>query len=176
MDFIFIDLNGHKNRLPVKWRPWLLLDPGNWRTCCNRNSPVVDFSDQRIVFSIRTSQNGSIVHCILPNWWQYRKYILFRNHSIRTSGHFSWRTFFRQRFKQNLFFRISTWQMMYIRFARREPASWLRSFVQWTCCHLSKIYTHKGFVFGGSSPSPGFWHPQSSCCLHYSFFTDVKEW
>ena len=50
--------------------------------------------------------------CCLPtrcrdnvfNWWQYTKYILFRNQYILISGHLSCRTVSRQRLKQNSFF------------------------------------------------------------------------
>ena len=131
----------------------------------------------RIVYSIGTSQKGSIMHFIQPNWWQYTKYILFRNHSVTTPGHLYYRTVFRQRLKQNLFSSMSTWQMMYVSIPGRQPASWLGSIYHWSrSCRLPILNTQKVFAVGGSSHAPGCWHPCSSCCLHYSFFTDVELW
>ena len=114
----------------------------------------------------------------LFNWWKCTKYILFRNHSIQTSGHLSCRTLFRQRLKQKLFLRMPTWQMMYLNMSGKQSASWLRSIAPWIrSSHLAMHHnTHEVLACGGSSRAPGCWHPRTSCPLHYSFFTDAELW
>ena len=146
------------------------------------SAPAAFNKKVKLVCSFYLRQHESNLPDNLFSWWQYTKYILFSNHAILTSGHLSCRTLSRQRSKQNLFFRMSTWLMMYVTFSGRHPASWLGSTDHWIrSCHLPILpmfaqNTHQVFPFRGSSHASGCWHLRSSCHLHYSFFTDAEPW
>ena len=100
----------------------------------------------------------------------------FKNQFIRTCRHLCFRALYRQWLKRNLFPWMFTWEIMYPTGTGRQPASWLGSIYEWRGSWIPIFSKPKVFAFRGSSRRPGCWHPQSSCHLHYSFFTDGKLW